>query len=225
MSGVDVLERLRGGLIVSCQAYDGDPLDRPGLMPVFALSAEAGGAAAVRLEGLADVREGADRLGIPVVGIVKSASAGVRITPTLADALALARAGAGIVAVDGTRRARPDGRSLREVVDAVHAETDALVMADCGSLGDARAAQDAGADLLGTTLSGYTGERPAGDGPDLDLVAEMCATLERPVVAEGRIWTPAQARAALDAGAHAVCVGSAITHPGRLTARFAAGLG
>ena len=45
-----------------------------------------------------------------------------------------------------------------------------------------------------------------------------------PIVAEGRIHTPAQASAALAAGAHCVVVGTAITHPQSITGWFAAAL-
>ena len=94
-------------------------------------------------------------------------------------------------------------------------------MADCGSLDDALAAADAGADLLGTTLAGYTPDRPTTTGPDLDLIAAIAQALPaNPVIAEGRVHTPAQARAALDAGAHAVVVGTAITHPTTITGWF-----
>lgn len=97
-------------------------------------------------------------------------------------------------------------------------------MADCGSLDDALAAQDAGADVLGTALAGYSGERPRTEGPDLELVELLATCCERPVIAEGRIHTPSQAAAALRAGAFAVCVGTAITHPTTITGWFAAAL-
>ena len=107
----------------------------------------------------------------------------------------------------------------------IHAQSHALVMADCGSLADAEAAVEAGADLIGTTLAGYTGERPKTQGPDLELLEQIAsAGLGRPLIAEGRIHTPDQARQALDAGAFAVVVGTAITHPATVTGWFAAAL-
>lgn len=158
---------------------------------------------------------------VPIIGLWKVGSEGVFITPTLEHALTVAERGADIVAVDGTRRPRPDGRTLAEVTAALHERTDALVMADCGSAEDALFAEAAGVDVLGTTLAGYTGERPRGPGPDLDLLAAMvAATNALPVLCEGRVSTPDQARAAIEAGAHAVVVGTAITHPTTLTARF-----
>lgn len=97
----------------------------------------------------------------------------------------------------------------------------AVVMADCGSVADAVAAEEAGADLLGTTLAGYTGERPRTDGPDLDLLDEIRDRCSLPVVVEGRVHRPADAAAALARGAHGVCVGTAITHPTTITSWFA----
>lgn len=214
-----VLEALRGGLVVSCQAYPGEPMRDPETMARIARAAVAGGAAGIRLQGIADIRAARD-VQVPIVGLWKDGGDGVFITPTLDHALAVAEAGADVVALDGTRRPRPDGRSLAETIAALRERHDVLVMADCGSLDDAIAAEEAGADLLGTTLAGYSGERPKTDGPDLELVAEIAARCSRPVVAEGRIHSPAHAAAALAAGATAVCVGTAITHPTTITGWF-----
>lgn len=217
----EALESLRGKLIVSCQAYPGEPLREPHITGAMAASVVRGGAAAVRVQGIADVQFTRTAVEVPVIGLWKDGHEGVYITPTLRHALAVAAAGAHVVAIDGTRRPRPDGLSLAETVAGVHAESHALVMADCGSLEDALAAAEAGADLIGTTLAGYTGERPKTDGPDLELIAAVAgADLGRPLIAEGRLHTPAQARAALNAGAFAVVVGTAITHPTTITGWF-----
>lgn len=218
-----MLARLDGGLIVSCQAYPGEAMRDPRTMAQVARAAVVGGAAGIRLQGIADIREAGD-LGVPVVGLWKDGDSDVFITPTLDHALAVADAGADIVAIDGTRRARPDGRTLAETVAGIREATAALIMADCGSLEDAVAAEAAGVDFLGTTLSGYTGERPKTSGPDLELIAEIAAACTLPVIAEGRIHTPAAARAAREAGAAAVCVGTAITHPSTITSWFVGAL-
>ncbi|WP_163541750.1 N-acetylmannosamine-6-phosphate 2-epimerase [Occultella kanbiaonis] len=215
-----LLESLRDTLIVSCQAYPGEPMRDPEVMARVARAAVIGGAAAVRVQGLADIRATVDAVDVPVVGLWKDGSDGVFITPTLEHARAVADAGAQIVAVDGTRRPRPDGRTLAQTIAGLRDTHDVLVMADCGSLEDALAAQRAGADLLGTTLAGYTGERPRTDGPDLDLITLTAAACEAPVIAEGRIHTPAAAAQARRAGAFAVCVGTAITHPSTITGWF-----
>jgi len=219
------LEALRGRLIVSAQAYPGEPMRTPTTMAQVAASAVIGGAAAIRVQGIADVQFTRSAVEVPVIGLWKDGHDGVFITPTARHALAVAHAGAHIVALDGTRRGRPDGLSLQQTIELVHAESHALVMADCGSLQDALAAAEAGADLVGTTLAGYSGERPKTQGPDLELLEAIAAAgLSVPLVAEGRIHTPAQARAALDAGAFAVVVGTAITHPATITGWFDAAL-
>lgn len=216
----DPLEQLRGGLIVSCQAYPGEAMRDPRTMAQVAAAALVGGAAGIRVQGIGDIR-GTAHLPVPVVGLWKDGDRDVFITPTLDHARAVADAGADIIAVDGTRRDRPDGLTLGETIQGLRMHTDALIMADCGSLDDALAAEEAGADILGTTLSGYTGERPKTTGPDLELIELMAARCRRPIVAEGRIHTPAQAADAIAAGAFAVCVGTAITHPSTITTWFA----
>lgn len=223
-SSATIIDRLTGGLIVSCQAYPGEPMRDPRTMAQIARAAVIGGAAGIRLQGLDDIREAAD-LDVPVIGLWKDGKDGVFITPTLEHARAVADAGADIVAIDGTRRPRPDGLTLAETIAQLRETHDVLVMADCGSLDDALAAEAAGADILGTTLSGYTGERPKTAGPDLELIAQVRAACTARIMAEGRIHSPADARAARDAGADAVCVGTAITHPATITSWFVAALG
>ncbi|MCC3292167.1 N-acetylmannosamine-6-phosphate 2-epimerase [Arthrobacter sp. zg-Y1110] len=219
------LESLRSSLIVSCQAYPGEPMRDPRTTAQVAQSAVIGGAAGVRVQGISDIQAVRSALEVPVIGLWKDGHDGVFITPTLRHALACADAGAHIVALDGTRRERPDGLSLAQTITAVHEQTSALVMADCGSAADAVAAAEAGADIIGTTLAGYTGERAKTSGPDLELLQELTGLgLDVPVIAEGRIHTPDQGRAALDAGAFAVVVGTAITHPATITSWFAAAL-
>ncbi|GAB3707272.1 N-acetylmannosamine-6-phosphate 2-epimerase [Mariniluteicoccus flavus] len=211
---------LRGGIIASCQAYPGEPMRDPRTMTQVAESCVRGGAVAIRAQGLEDCAMIHERVAVPLVGLWKDGAEGVFITPTLDHALAVARTGAEVVALDATRRPRPDGRTFFETVAGLRREfPDVVVMADCGSLADARAAVDAGVDLVGTTLAGYTGERTKTDGPDLELVGEVVA-LGLPVVVEGRVHTPAHAAAAFAAGAHAVCVGTAITHPATITGWF-----
>ena len=175
----------------------------------------------MRIEGVgnvAAVRAVTDGL---IIGLVKRATAGtdIVITPAIADILALADAGADIVAFDATRR--DGGLPASDMVAAAHG-CGVLAMADIATIEDARVACAGGADVLGTTLSGYTGG-PVPEEPDLDLIV-ACAGLGCPVFAEGRIRTPAQARAALDRGAYAVVVGSAITRVEHITGWFAQAL-
>ncbi len=217
----DVLDRLQGALVVSCQAYPGEPMRDPRTTVQVAQSVVGGGAAGVRVQGIEDIAAVTGEVDVPVVGLWKDGDDDVFITPTLEHALAVARAGADVVAIDGTRRPRPDGRTLAETIAGLRERyPDVAIMADCGSLADALAAQAAGADCVGTTLAGYSGERPRTDGPDFELVDEMVARCSVPVVVEGRVHTPAQAAEALARGAASVCVGTAITHPTTITSWF-----
>lgn len=220
MRFADIPDRLRGRLIVSCQAYPGEAMRDPRTMAQVASAAVVGGAAGIRVQGIDDIAAVA-HLPVPIIGLWKDGDADVFITPTLTHAKAVADAGADVIALDGTRRPRPDGLDLAGTIAALRDHTDALVMADCGSLDDALAAEAAGADLLGTTLSGYTGERPKTAGPDLALIGLIAESCALPIVAEGRIHTPADAAAAIAAGAFTVCVGTAITHPSTITGWFA----
>lgn len=219
-----MLHTLRSRLIVSCQAYPGEPLRDSDAMARIAQSAVIGGAAAIRSQGLDDIRAIACSVSVPQIGLWKVGTDGVFITPTLEHAIAVAGAGAQIVAVDGTRRARPDGRTLHETIRELKQRADVLVMADAGSVDDGVAAEDAGADIVGTTLAGYTGERPRTAGPDLELVHTLATRLNVPLFAEGRIHTPAEARSALHAGAYSVVVGTAITHPASITSWYVGAL-
>ncbi|MEV4278554.1 N-acetylmannosamine-6-phosphate 2-epimerase [Actinoplanes xinjiangensis] len=214
-----------GGLIVSCQAGPDHPLRDPSTIARLARAAVLGGAPAVRcggVGGLDDVRAVADTVPVPVIGLTKRGTSGVFITPTVDDAVRVLESGATVVAADGTRRPRPDGAPLSRTADAVHA-AGGLLMADVATLADGVAAAEAGADLIATTLSGYTPDSPQQDGPDLALVAALAAELPSArIVAEGRYHHPEQVRAALDAGATAVVVGTAITDPVWITRSFAA---
>ncbi|KAA0021610.1 N-acetylmannosamine-6-phosphate 2-epimerase [Antrihabitans cavernicola] len=216
-----LIASLRGGLIVSCQAYPGEPLRHPETMAQMAEAVVAGGAVAVRAQGLADCALIKQRVSVPVIGLWKDGKDGVFITPTLQHAIAVRNCGVDVVALDGTRRQRPDGLTFADTVERLRAAGPVVVMADCGSLADARAARDAGVDAIGTTLAGYSGDRPKSDGPDLDLLADIVSAVpDVPIIAEGRVHTPEQARQALEAGAHAVVVGTAITHPTTITGWF-----
>lgn len=217
-----VLDRVRGRLVVSCQAYPQEPMRNPDTMRRVAEAVVAGGAAGIRAQGLADIAAIRACVDLPLIGLWKDGTDDVFITPTAEHALAVARAGADVVALDGTGRPRPDGLSLAETIAIVHERTGALVMADCSTLEEGLAAAAAGADVVGTTLSGYTPWTTAGDGPDLGLVARLAASLDVPVVAEGRVHTPAQAAAAIEAGAWSVVVGTAITHPTTIARWFVA---
>jgi N-acylglucosamine-6-phosphate 2-epimerase len=219
------LEAMRGGLVVSVQAQPGSPLATSGTMSAIARAAELGGAAGIRAEGPADIRAIKDAVSVPVIGLLKRDVPGspVRITPDLGDARAVAEAGADVVAVDATLRPRSSGLTTGDFLAALVDELGAPVLADVDSLEAGVEACAAGADAVATTLSGYTGDGPTPDGPDLELVERLVREVDCPVLAEGRYATPDDVQAALEAGAFAVVVGTAITDPLTLTRRLAAG--
>ncbi|MFF3525036.1 N-acetylmannosamine-6-phosphate 2-epimerase [Streptomyces rubiginosohelvolus] len=218
-----VLRGLAGTLIVSCQALPGEPLHGPDIMARMARAAVAGGAAAVRINGPEDVAAVRRAVTVPLIGLWKDGDEGVYITPTLGHARRVAEAGADLVAIDATHRPRRDGLSLPDTIEALH-RLGIGVLADVSTHEEGLAAAAAGADVVATTLSGYTPDSAPPDGPDFALVASLAAALDVPLIAEGRIATPAEAARALTLGAHAVVVGGAITRPMAITERFAAAL-
>jgi putative N-acetylmannosamine-6-phosphate epimerase len=215
---------LRRGLIVSCQAEGDSPFNTPVFMAAFARAAEMGGAVAVRVCGTANVRAVRAQVSLPIIGITKGhyGDGSVLITPGLDDVRDLIAAGADIVAMDATSRNRPSGQSGTDLVRAAVALGAVPIMADVSTRDEGVAAAAAGAALVGTTLAGYTpatAPRASAD-PDFDLLGRLCRDLPGRVIAEGRIWTPQQARRALALGAHAVVVGTAITRPIDIVRRF-----
>lgn len=209
------------GLIVSCQPVKGGAMDKAEMVVGFALAALDGGATALRIESAAYVAAVRAATARPIIGLVKRDldDSPVRITPWIEDVDALAKAGADIIAYDATQRIRPV--ETRALVERIHAHG-RIAMADCSVLSDAEKALAEGADVVGSTLAGYTGPVEPTE-PDLGLVAAM-RRLTPHVVAEGNIRTTAQARQALAAGASMVVVGSAITRPEYVTSWFRSAL-
>ncbi|MEU5838904.1 N-acetylmannosamine-6-phosphate 2-epimerase [Streptomyces diacarni] len=214
-----VADAVKGRLIVSCQAPPGDPMRETGTLVRLAHSAAAGGAAGIRVNEPEVVAAVTAAVSLPVIGLWKDGDTGVYITPTVRHAVAVADAGAHVVAADATDRPRPDGSTFAQLVTAVH-QAGALVMADVSTFEEGVTAARDGADLVSSTLSGYVPGTPRQAGPDLRLVAALAEALDVPVVAEGRINTPDEAAEALALGAHSVVVGTAITAPTALTGRF-----
>ena len=219
-----VLSYIRGGLIVSCQARGDNPLSGPQYMVPMARAAHMGGATGIRAEGPDDVRAIVRTVPLPMIGLEKVVypDSPVYITPTESEVEGIIRAGAHIVAIDATHRPRPHGEPPEAVARLVQMVHDArrLAMADVSTLDEALAAEEMGFDLVATTLSGSTPNSPPGPEPDLMLVREAARQCRVPVIAEGRYWDPTSVVAALNAGAHAVVVGTAITNPMLITQRF-----
>jgi len=217
-----LLAPLHRQLIVSCQANHDSPLREPHVITALAVAALAGGARALRLCGAEHIRAVRAVTELPIIGLTKTRrdDTDAYITPTPAEAAAVAHAGAQIVAFDATQRPRP--HTVTELVHTIHG-AGALALADVSTLREAGAALEAGADLISTTLSGYTPSSPQQDTPDWALMRAL-GHAGIPFIAEGRLRTPQDAAHALQLGAYAVVVGSAITRPDDITRWFVAAM-
>ena len=218
-----VLAAIRHGVIVSCQAEAGGPLDAPEYIAAMAVSAERGGAVGLRIDNPVNVRAVRALTTVPVIGIYKQyrPDSDVYITSTFESARVVVEAGADVVALDGTPRSRPDGETFAEIVRRVHRECGVPVMADVSTVEEAAAAARAGADLVATTLAGFT-PYSTGVRDNAALAGRIAAAVPVPVVVEGGLWTVDDVRAGFDAGAFAVVVGSAVTAPELITRRLSA---
>ncbi|MBD2094817.1 N-acetylmannosamine-6-phosphate 2-epimerase [Trichocoleus sp. FACHB-591] len=209
----DVVPSLRHGLIVSCQAPVDSPLHEPNVIAAIAQAAINKGAVGVRIDTPQHVAAVRQRLPAPIIGLWKQQIPGfdIYITPQFHHAAAIAEAGADIIAIDATLRDRPGGETITDLIARIHQELGKPVMADVDTLEAAIAAVAAGADLVGTTLYGYTTATQQQSPPGFDLLTQMVQQLKIPVICEGGIASPTMARQALDLGAYAVVVGTAIT--------------
>ena len=220
----NVINRLKGKVVVSCQAMPSEPLYLETCMAAMMKSVVKGGAGALRVAGTRDVKNAKLLFDIPVIGLTKpdvipsNWQEIVYITPSLKDVIALIEAGADIVAFDGTMRPRPD--KLEDLIKYIKINK-RVSMADISTLEEGINAEKLGADILSTTLSGYTVESQGrDDGPDFELLKALVENTKLPVVLEGRIWEPQQVDKAFKIGAHCVVIGSAITRPQLITKRF-----
>ena len=217
----DFISKVQGQLIVSCQSSPEEALFGADIMAKMAIAAVQGGAVAIRANSPEDIKAIREALDVPIIGIYKVKFPGtpVKITTTIRHALEIAAAGADIIAVDCTFRPHPED-AVPELIRKIRAQCDCLVIGDISTFEEAKAAMEAGVDLVSTTLSGYTDYSPQQKGPDLELVRIISETLDIPVFAEGRYHTPEDVCQALKLGANAVVVGSAVTRPKEITERF-----
>ncbi len=223
---MDIIERLKNKVIVSVQAMPSEPLYLEKCMAAMMKSVVKGGAGALRVAGVRDVRNAKTLFDVPVIGITKpdiipaNYKEIVYITPELKDVIALIEAGADIVAFDGTQRPRPNKNSLAEMIKYIHINK-RTAMADISTVEEGIEAAKLGADILSTTLAGYTLEsKDSPQGPDFPLLEKLVKSVDVPVFLEGRIWEPADVDKAFALGAHSVVIGSAITRPQLITKRF-----
>ena len=222
----DILAHIKGGLIVSVQAEKSEPLGKPEFLAAVAEAAVLGGAIAIRAcypENIIAIRRAVN---VPVIGIYKKQypDSEVIISPRWEDNWAVVQSEPDIIALDATFRRRPDDERLESIYYKLREKSDALLMADVSTFKEGTAAAAMGFDLVSTTLAGYTNSTTAMDeySPDFELLEKLCREIgdRVPVVAEGRIWEPHQARQAIDLGAFAVVIGSAISRPWLITRRF-----
>jgi N-acylglucosamine-6-phosphate 2-epimerase len=212
---VSLFSRIEGGLVVSCQALEDEPLHSAEIMARMAEAAMIGGAVGIRCNGVEDTKAIRAKVDLPLIGLWKVGREGVYITPTADHALSIIDAGAEMVALDATKMRA----NLESDVLAIH-KVGGLVMADISTYEEALMAADVGVDCISTTLSGYTEWSPRQEAPDFDLVNRLSNRLSIPVIAEGRINTPELLEEAFAVGAFAVVVGSAITRPQWITSNF-----
>ena len=219
----DVMEKIKHGLIVSCQARVGWAMYGNTIMAAFAKAAQEGGATGIRATGADNIRAIKECVDLPIIGINKQFIDGyeVYITPTYASAQEVLQEGIEILAIDATSRKRPNGETLEDIVAKVKNNyPEVLLMGEISTLQEAKAIKDLGFDFISTTLSGYTQASREVTSVNLDLIQSITKELTIPVIAEGKIETPLQAKQTLEAGAYAVVVGTSITRPEIITARY-----
>lgn len=223
----DILNRIKGTVVVSVQAMPNEPLYLEQCMIGMMKSVVNGGAGALRLAGARDVKNAKKLFNLPIIGLTKpniipkNYKELVYITPNIKDVIELVEAGADVIATDATQRKRPNNEKLQDLIKYIHINK-RLAMADISTLEEGLNAKELGADIISTTLAGYTLESansPANE-PDFELLKRLVEQTQLPVVLEGRIWEPEQVNKAFELGAHCVVIGSAITRPQLITKRF-----
>jgi len=219
----EIIEKLKNKLIVSCQAEEDSPFNSPEGVTMFAKAAILGGASAIRSEGIEKTKMIIEQTNVPIIGLVKSKfeDGSVRITGSFKDVEDLIAIGTHIIAIDGTFRER-ENLSGPDFIEAVKSKFNCLIMADIAKLDEAIACEESGADLISTTLNGYTPETISEKikEPNYDLVSQLVKRIKKPVIAEGRINTPEAAKKMIELGAYTVVVGTAITRPHIITSWY-----
>lgn len=218
------MAKLNRGLIVSCQAVKGEPLYGLGIMRHFARCAVLGGAVGIRTGYVNEIEEIKQEVSVPVIGIIKQEYEGsdVYITPTLKEVKELIASSCDVIALDCTRRARPN-ETLDELVAYIRKNApEKEIMADCDCMESAEEAARLGFDYIGTTMRGYTAATKGMTIPDYDFIAALVKKFPGVnIIAEGGIWEAGQLEKVWSLGVYAVVIGSAITRPMDITRHFA----
>lgn len=225
MKKEELFEKIKGKLIISCQAVKGEPLyvEEKSIMYLMARAAKQAGTPAIRTSSIRDVIAIKEETGLPVIGLVKVKYEGFEsyITPTMKEVDDLVAAGSDVIALDCTNQKRGDGKTVSEFITEVRTKyPDAILMADISTYEEGVNAWKLGVDIVGTTMSGYTSYTTKTEGPDFELIKKLVETVDIPVIGEGRVHYPEQAVEVLNAGAFAVVVGGAITRPLEIAQRF-----
>lgn len=220
-----MMERIKGHLIVSCQALENEPLHSSFIMSRMALAAYQGGAKGIRANSVEDIQEIKKTIDLPIIGIIKRDydNCDVYITPTYQDVDDLVTVGCDIIALDATKSLRPGHISLDEFFKNIKEKyPDQLFMADCSTIDEALHADELGFDFIGTTLVGYTDQSRNNhiEENDFEIIRKILERVKHPVIAEGNIDTPQKAKRVLELGCYSVVVGSIITRPQLITKRF-----
>jgi len=218
-------EKIKGGLIVSCQALPDEPLHSSFIMSRMARAAFESGSVGIRANSVVDIQSIRDNVFLPMIGIIKKEYRGsdVFITPTIKEVRQVCATGSEIVAMDGTIRKRPNDENLVEIIKQVKDEyPDTLLMADTATLEDVKYASEIGFDIIGTTLYGYTAETLGKNIADNDFehLKQVLESTDLPVIAEGKIDTPMKAKRAIELGCFSVVCGGAITRPQEIAQKF-----
>lgn len=218
----NVLKAIKGGIIVSCQALEDEPLHSSYIMMRMAKAALEGGAIGIRANSPEDCSEIKNNVNLPMISIYKRVygTSNVYITPTINEVKDLLPINPEIIAVDATRRERPDGKSLEEFFKEIREVYDGLILADISDLEEGIRAEKIGFDMVSTTLSGYTDYTLDRPRPDIELIKSLKKAIKIPIIAEGNISVPENAVECLEAGAWSVVVGAAITRPQLITKKF-----
>lgn len=221
MQKIDILNKIKDGLIVSCQALEDEPLHSSMIMARMALAAYVGGAVGIRANTVEDINEIRKLVDLPIIGIIKRDYEGsdIYITPTMKEVEELINSAADIIAFDATFRKRPEDVQVEDIVEKIK-ESGKIAMADISTYEEGVDAEKKGVDLVSTTMSGYTPYSPQIAEPDYELIKILNAKLSIPVIAEGKIFSPEQLVACLKNGAYSVVIGAAITRPQVITRTF-----
>ena len=218
-----ILNQIKGGLIVSCQALSTEPLYDPYIMSKMAYAAMLGGAVGIRANTIVDIKAIKEKVDLPVIGIIKEVypDSDVYISPTMKEIDALVEAGCEIIATDATKRLRPNGVTFEDFFTQVRKKyPNQLFMADTSCFEEGKRAEELGFDLIGTTMAGYTPYTKGRTLPDIDLINRYATELHTPVIGEGGIWVPDDLKNVYKAGAFSAVCGTAITRPMDITKRF-----